>query len=118
MCRRQFIYATEGSSGRWDVLQCQKMINAHWIGFTRDSRIGQQRFDLRSKEKPVTANIIKEWFLANSISGKKKCTSTSIPYCEGKHATEPIKATSTVFFVGMNDHLCIAVRPKGMPSRF
>src|SRR2546425_891952 len=78
-----------------------------WVRFGQTGVRSQESLDLGSKEQPTGPLSIEKRFLTQPISRQQKPMGTLIPESNPEHTTQVGQGVSTLFFIGVRDHLGI-----------
>src|SRR6266536_1323015 len=112
--RKHFVNVREKSSWSGNIAHTQEISDSLNISFSSYQRVTQQGLDLRSKEKSASHAGVVERFFACTVSRQEETFACSIPDGEAEHAMEVSHALYTIFFVGVNYRLRVAVRMEAM----
>src|SRR5688572_14870702 len=94
------------------------MIDRYGVRYKGHSTVYEQGFDLRSKNQTITANPIKQGFLADTITREQQNSRPRVPHCKRKHATQLCEAVAAIRFVGVDNNFRITLRAKPVPACF
>src|SRR6266568_6032393 len=94
------------------------MIDSYRVRCKGHSTVCEQGFDLRSKQQTITANPIKQGFLAYTVAREQQDSCPPVPNCKRKHAAQPFEAATAIGFVGVDNDFRITLRTKPVPTCF
>src|SRR6266849_3935484 len=94
------------------------MIDRPGVRCKGHSTVYEQGFDLRSKKQTITANPIKQGFLAYAITREQQDSRPRVPNGKRKHAAQPCEAVAAIRFIGVDNDFRIALRAKPVPACF
>jgi hypothetical protein len=92
------------------------MIDRHRVRCEGHSTVYEQGFDLRSKKQTITANPIKQGFLAYTITREQQNSRPRVPNGKRKHTAQPCEAVAAIRFVGVDNDFRITLRLKPVPA--
>ena len=104
----------KSGQARRHVAQREVEIERLFIELIRHAGIAEERLHLRTKRKPISAEMIIERLLAQAVAREQEPPARRIPDDKGEHAAQPLGQRIAPLFVAVDQHLGVALAAEEM----
>ena len=119
MRRRQLADPGKGASRRRDIGEAQIAVDRRQVGLAHDTRPGEQRLDLGSKEKrSIGGGGIAERLFADPVARKDQALRPPVPDGQREHAAQPAENACFPGVPAIDDDFGVAAAAEPVAQRF